>query len=173
MDPVVTAPASPRTQVAVALAALGLGPEEGTYTWFGERFAVRGDLTSAITLRLYLDFYTQGSAGPTIDRRFTPAGRTRTDMMERLEAANAGRGSLDPGWRVQESSADDLLVQRGSLAILAPRRRVRGRIGPGAPVALSLPKGLTYFARILGQAVIPFRIDDDDGLPACDGLCDE
>ena len=37
----------------------------------------------------------------------------------------------------------------------------------------ALPKGITYFARILGQAVIPLRIDDDDGFSACYGLCDE
>lgn len=136
-----------RRQVEGALSALAFHGDGG-YSWFGERFPAgeAGTLIRRIAWRLYLDFYTQGGATPTLDRRFTPSGRGRADLVPRLTAVNGGRGSQEPGWRVSAATADALVIERIGLTLHVPAGSVRdagGRTpGAGEEGSLELPNEL-------------------------------
>jgi hypothetical protein len=139
-----------RAGVAEALDALEVDADAGAYRWFGECFqgaageggrlppeARRDRLVRQLTWRLYIDFYAQGRAVPSVDRRLTPAARGRADLRAALDAANAGRGCREPGWRVLSRGADAVTIARDGITIRVPPQRLDGD-------CLVLPKGLPW-----------------------------
>ena len=134
-----------RSLIAEAAAALVVH-NDGTFSWFGERFpgGPPERLLAAVTRRLYLDFFTQGRAAPTLDRRLSPARRGRADLADALVAANHGTGSLQPGWLVQGEEPDRLVVRGAGLTLWVTRAEfvpdAREAIRPGCRGSIRLPR---------------------------------
>lgn len=142
-------PPNHRGTIARAFDALELH-SGGDYSWFGERFTggVGRVLAWRLAIRLYLDFFASGGAMPAPDRRISPLAIGRTDLMARLTAANCGRGSRDPGWRVTDADGATVRVERGGITLwvspdsFAPPREGPARLGDIGSVLL--PRGLKH-----------------------------
>lgn len=146
-----------RAAVARALGALRIH-DALAFSWFGERFALAPErvedwpenalweaLVGRIQVRLYNDFYTQGAAVPTVDRRLVPANMGRTDLLVDLSRANLGAGPRQRGWTITGVVGDEITILREGLTVRVPRHRFTvesGTQAPGVSGALQLPRGL-------------------------------
>ena len=102
----------------------------------------------------------------------TGGNETIDDIVEHLPAE--GRKGVCTSFRGDQRR--DATGQFGFPVPVAQRidaRRLLGMCWMKVNESFALPKGLTYFARILCQPMIPLRINDDHGLSACNGLCYE
>ena len=141
--------------------ALGALRIEGplAYSWFGERFeldesrfarvpeeAVWQALTRWVQIRLYSDFYTQGTPVPAIDRRLVFTRSGDRELVHALSAANRGDGARQSGWAVVGTKANAVTIARDGVTIEAPRDRYvpdgGGDPRAGASGTLLLPNGL-------------------------------
>ena len=92
--------------------------------------------------RLYGDFYLPGRPQPAEEAPpvSNPLG---SSFIGELSAANAGTGSIDPGWHISARQGETLVVERNGLRIWAgPRDVVSGRASREESVALLMPKEL-------------------------------
>jgi hypothetical protein len=137
-------------QLASALAVLQVRSST-RYAWLGQDFDVAAGVTgrrsrrlaSHLGDRLYGDFFLTGAPAPASSPRSWRFGLADGDGVERLSAANGGRGSPEIGWAVRRHEDGTIVVHRDGLEVRArPEEVIDTGAGtaPGAPVALLLPK---------------------------------
>jgi hypothetical protein len=157
--------------VAAVLEAVAIR-SPGGYTWLGQAFetdpsrlagARNGDgppwIARLLHARLYADFYLTGGPAPASAAAWRPEA-DRGATIEGLSAANAGRGSRQPGWSVRGADDRGVVVEREGLALWARPDQVLGEEGDsagGSEVALLMP------AERLGAAEGFFTIFGDAG----------
>lgn len=147
-----------RAQLAGAAGAVTI--EAATaFAWFGERSPAlparvvaalpesgrRDALRYQLQARLYEDFYLAGEARPRRSGGATAAPRGGpTPFLERLSAANAGRGPWEDGWRLQDVADGLHVVHRGDLRLWVGPHDCRAPDGealrPGGAVLVHLPR---------------------------------
>ena len=113
-------------QLASAVDALEVRSGAG-YAWLGtavdppaalravsDPAIIRQAQVQGIARRLYGDFF---SAGRPRSIQGTDHGSLGRRMSEALTAANAGRGCLDPAWRVEGEDREQFVVAKGGLRL--------------------------------------------------------
>ncbi len=113
-------------QLASAVNALEVRSGAG-YAWLGtavdppaalravsDPAIIRQAQVQGIARRLYGDFF---SAGRPRSIQGTDHGSLGRRMSEALTAANAGRGCLDPAWRVEGEDREQFVVAKGGLRL--------------------------------------------------------
>jgi class II lanthipeptide synthase len=161
-----------RETIAAALAAAHVRSAT-SFAWFG---AVHGDLpaqdlddeTARQYLRyllqneLYMRFYCSGGPVAATSRspRWMPPG-AGAQLVEALSAANAGTGSLEPGWRVVRREDGRLVVERAGLTLWIDPRDAEG--GDGT-VRIRLPKELRRLNPGFYMALGDSGLDERDAI---------
>ena len=102
------------------------------------RPGIRRALVEAIRGTLYDSFYT-GAPRRAAAAADTASGGSPVDVT-RLDAANAGAGCLEPGWRVVGEEDGRRVVQRGGLRLWVADKEIEAGRTPRAP-ATSSPSG--------------------------------
>ena len=163
-------------RVGAALRALEVH-NRTEFSWRGERSqrlsrnvaaaltpeTARAFLVSSIQETLYTDFYVRGGVHPGQSKASNADVPGRTEFVERLSAANVGRGYLVENWVVRRSEPDALIVHRDGLDVWVRPEEVVPSDGhkntTGDRVGLWLPKEhLTYspgFYLALSDAAFP------------------
>jgi len=131
-----------------------------SFTWFGQPVGVlpsdiehamdptsaRAYLLHSMQQKLYADLYCRGSAAPSVDPATHGLARRPEPFVEMLAAANTGRGSREPGWRVVSADAERVVVERNGLSLwIAPGdiADIAGEgLHPDASVHVRLPNEL-------------------------------
>jgi hypothetical protein len=101
-------------------------------------------LVSSLREELYVSFYCQGRPVPA---RWGEPGPDFADpwLAAALSYANRGRGSWEPGWRVQRLEGEEAVVVNGRLRARIPLADCRARSGAvraSAAIDVRLPKEL-------------------------------
>src|SRR5439155_2767160 len=130
---------------------------DGTFSWFGQRSRplpadlrrhldpemVRDHLLAGLRSCLYSNFYCQGAPTPLRVER-PEVGRGSERMAPRLAAANVGKGSWDPGWRVEAAASGQAAIIKNGLRLFAwpdeYRKESDRPTVPGDLVSLLWPK---------------------------------
>jgi hypothetical protein len=147
-----------RAHVAEALEAISIR-SKNRFTWLGESSpappralasvlsdaTARAVLVQGLMARLYQSFYCTG--GVVEVERGVGEGREPSDaaLVAALSTANAGRGSWQHGWRIDDMDSDGLVVVRDGVRAWARRsecRASRGALRIGAEVSIALPPEL-------------------------------
>jgi HopA1 effector protein family len=124
-----------RASIRDALNALRLHADGGI-SWLGERIegpvsaarenlplgVVRDLLAHRVTHRLYVDFFTQGSAVISIDRRNAPSSFGRADLVDALSSANSGTGARQSGWELRSRNGENVVIERAGITVLSDAR---------------------------------------------------
>jgi hypothetical protein len=146
-----------REQVASAIRAVSIRGST-RYAWLGrtsrplsaslraemDASERRSYLVSCLREELYCSFYCHGRPVPA---RWGESEPTAADwwLAQAMSAANGGRGSWEPGWRVQRLEGEEAVVSSSRLrarVALSDCRAEPGPVRPGASVSLRLPKEL-------------------------------
>jgi hypothetical protein len=167
-----------RALLASALAAVRVHSPT-SFSWFGHqnpslpriigkainRDEARAYLQHVLQLHLYNHLYCPGAATPA-DDLLASGGRSQapTPFLTALSAANTGRGSREPGWRVHAlDEGDRIVVERHGLRLWIQHDEIclpgSSRPGPGTPLTILLPKELLKLSPGFYVAL------GDEGLP--------
>lgn len=146
--------ASYRQQVAAAIEATAiLSPV--TFSWRGRRFgdlpraaaralspeASRQYLVRNLRDQMYDGFYCHGVAASSAERLPLPPVTGFTPFVQALSAANHGRGSVEPGWRLSGGGDSELVIERDGLRLWATPADVV-ETGDAGSVGVRLPREL-------------------------------
>jgi hypothetical protein len=128
--------------------------------------AARRHLVVSLGDRLRRSWYCHGRAIPA---QTAGSGVSVADqaLVAALSAANSGRGTWQTGWTVERLEAGAAISSHGALRSrvpLADCRAVNGRLGPGAPIAVRLPKELPFYAPGFLHMVGDAELGHDDEL---------
>jgi HopA1 effector protein family len=131
-----------------------------SFYWLGVRTEalprkMRGDigaegmrkyLKQLLQTRLYRNFYCPGRAVPTSSKPSQPRSAELAQFLTTLSAANAGSGSIEPGWIVHTVGHAEVVVQRNGLKIWVEPQEIRARpqrdLRAGDQLSILLPKEL-------------------------------
>jgi HopA1 effector protein family len=146
-----------REQVAAALEAVTIrGPTR--YAWLGrgnrplpvsidaelDESARRSYLLSCLREELYWSFYCHGRPVPARWGEPEPVAGDPW-LVDAMSQANTGRGSWEPGWRVQRLRGEEAVVATPRIRARVPVENCRapsGEVRLGAAVSVRLPKEL-------------------------------
>jgi HopA1 effector protein family len=147
-----------RAHVAEALGAISIQSRH-RFTWLGESSptppralasvlpapTARALLVRGVAARLYESFYCTGGVVEVLpggdDGREPPDAA----LVATLSTANAGLGSWQHGWRIENMDSEGLVVTRDGVRAWAGRSECRadhGALGIGAEVSIALPPQL-------------------------------
>lgn len=162
-----------RGQVAAALRAVTIRGDTA-YGWLGRKSrplpaslrAVldvperRSYLVGSLREELYWSFYCQGR--PVAARWGEPEPVAADPWLATaLSEANTGRGSWEPGWKVERLQGDEAVVATPRLRARLPTSdctTLAGAVRPGAAVSVRVPKELPAlspgFYTAVGEAVV-------------------
>jgi HopA1 effector protein family len=144
-------------QIVAALRAVTIrGPSR--YAWLGrgsrplpvsldadlDESDRRTHLVACLREELYCSFYCHGAPVPA---RWGAPEPVSADpwLVEAMSQANTGRGSWEPGWRVERLKGQEVVVATDHLRTRVSREDTRaasGAVRPGAAVSVRLPKEL-------------------------------
>jgi hypothetical protein len=146
-----------RDQVAAALGAVTIAAPT-RYAWLGRRSRAlpatidaeldeperRSYLVSCLREELYHSFYCHGGPVPA---RWGEREQVSADpwLVEAMSQANTGRGSWDPGWRVERLDGYEAVIATPHLRARVPVgdcRAAAGPVRPGAAVSIRMPREL-------------------------------
>jgi hypothetical protein len=146
-----------RDQVAAALRAVKIcGPTQ--YAWLGRRSRPlpaylraelgesegRDYLVACLREELYCSFYCHGRPVPARWGAPEPSFADRR-LVAAMSQANTGRGSWEPGWKVQRLDSELAVVASARLRARLPVgdcRASSGGVSPGAVVSVRVPNEL-------------------------------
>ncbi len=146
-----------RDQVAAALRAVKIcGPTQ--YAWLGRRSRPipaylaaelaesegRDYLVACLREELYCSFYCHGRPVPARWGEPEPSFADRR-LVAAMSQANTGRGSWEPGWKVQRIDSELAVVASARLRARLPIgdcRASSGAVRPGAAVSVRVPNEL-------------------------------
>jgi hypothetical protein len=147
-----------RGQIESALKATVLHSST-TYSWFGKRFGrlppkvkqalttrtARDYLLYSLQSRLYTDFYCPGFATSSKQDVTGSLVSGQTPFVRRLSAANTGKGYWQDGWKINEITEGEVVVQQGDLTLWVDKKKYLNlpegsAVLPGVQVGLRFPK---------------------------------
>jgi HopA1 effector protein family len=146
-----------RDQVAAALGAVTIRGATG-YAWLGrggrplaasvdaelDQSTRRNYLVSCLRDELYHSFYCHGTPVSARSGQPEPVS-TDLRLVEAMSQANTGRGSWEPGWKVERLDGEKAVVVTPHLRARVPLddcRAPAGPVGRGASVEVRMPKEL-------------------------------
>jgi hypothetical protein len=165
-----------REQVAAAVAAVQIrGPTR--YAWLGRPSrrlpaSIAGELDAAARRRylvgclrdeLYASFYCQGRP---VTARWRDSQPTFPDprLVDAMSCANTGRGSWDPGWRIERIDGAQAVVAQGGLRVRLALADCDPPRPDAAAVRVPLPKELPELAPGFYTVVSDAPQDAPDGV---------